>query len=308
MQDVDLKGSAEIFSGRGRNGLALGVKTGVVLAVATGATFAGGPSASAKSLVSPPLSDLQIVGHRGGSDWGTAGSLPTLKHAMEEGAEAVEFDVRFTKDGRTVVMHDPSVDGVTNCHGLVEDMTYKKFRSCKMDDGSTPPNIYEALKLVAKEHKKVYVHVKVADTKAQAKKVMRAINKYHLNDGHTATTIASNTHILRELKLAGTKKRGYVFNTPAGWNANYSVLIPFNTPVTASLVKKAQEKGRFVAAVESHPVSLGDVVGLHLNGILANNLDRALINLGAALGDVNNQLKNLTGKSDNDPDTGTDGA
>jgi glycerophosphoryl diester phosphodiesterase len=308
MHDAVLKGSAENSAGRGRNGVALGVKAGLVLAVAAGTTLTGGPAASAKVTVTPPLSDLQIVAHRGGSDWGVVNSLVTLTHALKGGADAIEFDVRFTKDHRTVVMHDDSVDGVSNCHGLVQDMTYKKLRSCRMDDGSTPPNIYEVLKMVAKEHKQAYVHVKVADNKSEAKKVMRAINKYHLNDGHTVTTIASDTHILRELKLAGTKRRGYVFNTAAGWHSNYSVYVPYNVTVTPSLVRKAQQDGRFVAGVESHPMSLGDVASLHLNAILANNLDRALLNLGAALDDVNGQLKKLTGKSDNDPDSGTGGA
>jgi hypothetical protein len=188
-------------------------------------------------------------------------------------------------------------------------MTYKKLRSCKMDDGSTPPNIYDALKAVAKSGKKAYVHVKVADNMSEAKKVMRAINKYHLNDGKTVTTIADNGIILRKMKLAGTKRRGLVFNDPSGWNANYSVLLPFNTPVTRSLVKKAQDNGRFVAGIEGHPLSLADVPGLHLDAVLAMNVDRALLDFGKALDEVNNQLKNLTGApADNDPTSGTDGA
>jgi hypothetical protein len=308
MQEVDLKGAtAPIRSERGRSGVALGVRAGLVLAVAAGGTLAAGPAAQAKS--TPSLSDLQIVGHRGGDDWGTPGSVPTLVHALTEGADAVEFDVRFTKDGRTVVMHDPNVDGVSNCHGMVADMTYKKLRSCKMDDGSTPPNIYDALKAVAKSGKKAYVHVKVADNMSEAKKVMRAINKYHLNDGKTVTTIADNGIILRKMKLAGTKRRGLVFNDPSGWNANYSVLLPFNTPVTRSLVKKAQDNGRFVAGIEGHPISLADVSGLHLDALLAMNVDRALLDFGKALDEVNNQLKNLTGApADNAPTSGTDGA
>jgi glycerophosphoryl diester phosphodiesterase len=294
MQDIDLKGRV--------------ARTGLVVAIAAGTTLATGTGAAQAKSTTPSLSDLQIIGHRGGSDWGVVNSLVTLTHALTSGADAIEFDVRFTKDHRTVVMHDASVDGTTNCHGLVADMTYKKLRKCKMDDGSTPPNIYEVLKMVRKEHKQAYVHVKVADNMSEAKKVMRAINKYHLNDGHTITTIADNGSILGKLKKAGTKRRGLVFNDPSGWNRNYSVLVAYNTPVTASLVKKAQQKGRFVVGVESHPMSLGDVPALHLNGIMANNLDRALLNLGKALDDVNSQLKNLTGKSDNDPTTGTAGA
>lgn len=309
MQDVGLKGATgESRPGRGRGGVALGVKAGLVLAVAAGSTLAAGPAAQAKSNT-PSLSDLQIVAHRGGSDWGTVNALSTLTHALNIGADAIEFDVHFTKDQRTVVMHDDSLDATTNCHGLVADITYKKLRSsCRTDDGGQVPNIYEVLNMVAQEHKQAYVHVKVADTDAQARKVMRAINKYHLNDGHTVTTIASNTSILYRLKKAGSHRRGYVFNTMDGWNSNYSVLVPFNVTVTRALVKKAQDNGRFVAGVESHPMSLGDVAGLHLNAILANNLDRALLTLGKALADVNDQLKNLTGQSDNDPTTGTDGA
>jgi glycerophosphoryl diester phosphodiesterase len=307
MQDVDLKGMADIRSGRGGAG-ARAARAGLVVAVAAGSTLAAGPGIAQAKSTAPSLSDLQIIGHRGGSDWGVVNSLVTLTHALTSGADAIEFDVRFTKDHRTVVMHDDAVDAVSNCHGSVARMTYKKLRHCKMDDGSTPPNIYEVLKMVAKEHKQAYVHVKVADTMSEARKVMRAINKYHLNDGRTVTTIADNGSILGRLKHAGTKRRGLVFNDPSGWDRNYSVLVAYNTPVSASRVKKAQHKGRFVVGVESHPMSLGDVPALHLNGIMANNLDRALLNLGAALDDVNSRLKKLTGKSDNDPDTGTGGA
>ncbi|HZE66200.1 MAG TPA: glycerophosphodiester phosphodiesterase family protein [Sporichthyaceae bacterium] len=311
MYDVELKGAtAGIRPGRGRSGVALGVKAGLVMAVAAGSTLAAGPAAQAKS-TTPSPSDLQIVAHRGGDDWGTVNALNTLTRALNIGADAIEFDVHFTKDHRTVVMHDDDLAITTNCSGSVADITYDKLRkSCKLDNGGgTVPNIYEVLKMVAQEHKAAYVHVKVADNLSEAKKVVRAINKYHLNDGHTVTTIASSTSILRQLKLAGSHRRGYVFNTPAGWDANYSVLLPFNVTVTRALVKKAQDKGRFVAGVEGHPMSLAQVPDLHLNAILANNLDRALLNLGKALADVNDQLKNLTGApSDNSPTTGTDGA
>jgi glycerophosphoryl diester phosphodiesterase len=293
MHDVDLKRMA---------------RAGLVVAIAAGSTLAAEAGTAQAKSTTPSLADLQIIGHRGGSDWGVVNSLVTLTHALTHGADAIEFDVRFTKDHRTVVMHDASVDGVTNCHGLVSHMTYKKLRRCKMDDGSTPPNIYEVLKMVGKQHKQAYVHVKVADNMSEAKKVMRAIKKYHLNDGHSVTTIADNGSILGRLKHAGTKRRGLVFNDASGWNRNYSVLVPYNTRVTASLVQKAQHKGRFVVGVESHPMSLGDVPDLHLNGIMANNLDRALLNLDKALGEVGRQLKNLNGKSDDDATTGTDGA
>lgn len=307
MQDVQLKGAAvEVRTGRGRSGVALGVRAGLVLAVAAGTTLAGGTAAQAKS--SPSLADLQIVGHRGGDDYGTVNSLNTLLHALSV-ADGIEFDVMFTKDHRTVVLHDALLETTTtNCHGDVSKITYAKLRTCKTQDGSRVPNIYEVLKAVAKEHKQAYVHVKVADTQSEANKVMRAINKYHLNDGKTVTTIASNTSILYRLKKAGSHRRGLVFNDPKYWDANYSVLVPYNVTVTPSLVAKAQQKGRFVVGVEGRPMSVADVPALHLNGFMAMDLSRALLKLEGALADVNDQLKKLTPGSSGDTATGTGGA
>jgi glycerophosphoryl diester phosphodiesterase len=310
MQDTELEGAAvEVRTGRGRSAVALGVRTGLVLAVAAGSTLAGGVAAEAKSTVPTSSSDLQIVGHRGGDDYGTVNSLSTLLHALSI-SDGIEFDVMFTKDHRTVVLHDALLETTTtNCHGDVANITYAKLRKCKTQDGSRVPNIYEVLKPLAKAHKQAYVHVKVADTQSEANKVIRAINKYHLNDGKTVTTIASNTSILYRLKKAGSHRRGLVFNDPKYWNANYSVLVPYNVTVTPSLVRKAQQNGRFVVGVEGRPISIADVPALHLNGFMAMNLSRALLKLEGALADVNDQLNKLTNPAGSgDTATGTGGA
>ena len=50
------------------------------------------------------------------------------------GARAIEMDVRMTKDGEFVIMHDASVDRTTNGHGSVSRMTLAEIKA--LDAGS----------------------------------------------------------------------------------------------------------------------------------------------------------------------------
>ena len=53
---------------------------------------------------------------------------------MAKGAHQIEFDVRRSKDGQLVVIHDSTVDRTTNGTGPVADYTFEELR--KLDAGS----------------------------------------------------------------------------------------------------------------------------------------------------------------------------
>ena len=53
-----------------------------------------------------------LLGHRGCRSAGiTENSLVAFAHAMSQGCDGFEFDVRHTRDGRNVIWHDPSCYG-----------------------------------------------------------------------------------------------------------------------------------------------------------------------------------------------------
>ncbi|MEP7075314.1 MAG: glycerophosphodiester phosphodiesterase family protein [Acidobacteriota bacterium] len=54
----------------------------------------------------PPL----IVAHRGASAWAPENTLAAFRMAMEVGAEGIEFDVRLSRDGQAVVIHDLTLE------------------------------------------------------------------------------------------------------------------------------------------------------------------------------------------------------
>ncbi len=77
----------------------------------------------------PPL----LVGHRGARAVAPENTLASFRRAWEEGADAVEMDVRLTADGAVVVIHDETVDRTTDGHGAVAEMTLAELR--RLDAG-----------------------------------------------------------------------------------------------------------------------------------------------------------------------------
>lgn len=240
----------------------------------------------------------QLVAHRGALDWDhyTENGTLAVENSYKSGADAVEIDIQWTKDARTVVMHDVTMNRTTNCSGTVTKISYDTFRSCKLEDGSAAPSIFDMLELADTYKRHVFLHVRELDSAAKAHKIVHALEKYGMNNRERATVISTNKPYLETAKKYGVQaRRGYLFSTEAGWNAAYSVLLPYDIPVSASKVKAAQKAGKQVIVVEGHPTKLTDVLDLHLDGFLANRLQKALIELGRALATVEAQAKKLAG-------------
>jgi glycerophosphoryl diester phosphodiesterase len=60
--------------------------------------------------------------------------MAAFAEAVRAGADAIEFDVQWTKDQQMVLMHDWTIDRTTSGTGLVREMTYDEIRAC--DAGS----------------------------------------------------------------------------------------------------------------------------------------------------------------------------
>ncbi|MGW2300541.1 glycerophosphodiester phosphodiesterase [Streptomyces sp. NPDC001809] len=62
---------------------------------------------------------LQVVAHRGASEDAPEHTLAAYMKAIEDGADALECDVRLTADGHLVCVHDRRVDRTSNGRGAV---------------------------------------------------------------------------------------------------------------------------------------------------------------------------------------------
>ncbi|MCL6593859.1 MAG: glycerophosphodiester phosphodiesterase [Alicyclobacillus sp.] len=74
-----------------------------------------------------------VVAHRGASAHAPANTLPAFELAVASGADALELDVHWTRDGTLVVIHDDTVDATSDGTGRVADLTYREL--CRLDFG-----------------------------------------------------------------------------------------------------------------------------------------------------------------------------
>ena len=73
------------------------------------------------------------IGHRGAPGDEPENTLRSFKKALSLGVDMIECDVHLTKDGKVVVIHDPTLERTTNGKGKVRDLTLKQLQ--KFDAG-----------------------------------------------------------------------------------------------------------------------------------------------------------------------------
>ena len=88
------------------------------------------------------------IGHRGARAYEPENTLRSFRKALEIGVDAIEFDVRKTRDNHLVVIHDADVKRTTNGKGLVADLTLKEIKELSTEKGEKIPTLEEALELL----------------------------------------------------------------------------------------------------------------------------------------------------------------
>ena len=70
---------------------------------------------------------IEVVAHRGASSDEPEHTLAAYLKAIEQGADAIECDVRLTADGTLVCVHDRRIDRTSTGRGSVSAMTLKEL-------------------------------------------------------------------------------------------------------------------------------------------------------------------------------------
>lgn len=101
------------------------------------------------------------IGHRGARAYEPENTIRSFKKAIEIGVDAVELDVRKTKDGQLVVIHDADVKRTTGGKGLVSELALKEIKGFSTEKGEKIPTLKEALDFLDKKVK-VLIELKEA--------------------------------------------------------------------------------------------------------------------------------------------------
>jgi glycerophosphoryl diester phosphodiesterase len=124
-----------------------------------------------------------VVAHRGSSDVLAEHTLAAYEQAIIEGADAVECDVRLTRDGHLVCFHDRRLDRTSNGRGVVSvhklsDLDALDFGSWKYDLPDTADELVAARELdqeLRDKRRKVLTFDRLLDLVVDSPRPMRLL-------------------------------------------------------------------------------------------------------------------------------------
>ena len=127
---------------------------------------------------------LVVIAHRGSHLNVPENTLAAYENAIKEGVDYIETDLRTTKDGHLVIMHDAAVSRMTGMQGQVEDLNYNDIKDLEIKPvvkGDTTtyhiPEFADVLN-VCKGRINIYLDFKDADVK----KTYRLLKDYGMQN------------------------------------------------------------------------------------------------------------------------------
>jgi glycerophosphoryl diester phosphodiesterase len=85
-----------------------------------------------------PRERPQVVAHRGSSSAHAEHTIAAYQQALQEGAEAVECDVRLTADGHLVCVHDRRIDRTSSGKGVVSTLDLHELQQLDWESWKHP--------------------------------------------------------------------------------------------------------------------------------------------------------------------------
>lgn len=149
----------------------------------------------------PQANAMVIVQHRGAHVSHTEDTVASQVAAIANRADCAETDLRYTKDGRVVQMHDARVDRTTDGTGRVAELTYDYIRSLHgFVNGEQVPNFRESLKAMRRVQGCLQVELKLPKTQWTSDRLLGlAANMSATNMTRHVVVTSSNPDLLLRL-------------------------------------------------------------------------------------------------------------
>jgi glycerophosphoryl diester phosphodiesterase len=141
-----------------------------------------------------------VIGHRGARSLAPENTLDGIRTAAKCRADCIEVDVRLSKDGALVLMHDDTLDRTTNGKGKVEDLNLIDLRALNV------PTLAEAASLTRELGLGLIVEMK--------EEGIEALVAEELKGSGALVIVTSFYHSsLREIKELSSLKTGIIISS-----------------------------------------------------------------------------------------------
>ncbi|MGL4649993.1 MAG: glycerophosphodiester phosphodiesterase, partial [Caldilineaceae bacterium] len=241
-----------------------------------------------------------VIAHQGGDGERPSNTMLAFEHAAAMGVDMLEMDVHATADGHLVLMHDDSVDRLTEGTGLIREMTLAEFQALDagydwspLDDGAEypyrgqgvhPPTLAEVLR--AFPDMPMNIEIK-QETPSIAAALCSALAQAGKSD--QVLVVGFRQSVLDEFRrvcpavetsLGEDEVRDFFYRTLAFFGATFSangvaVQVPIAsegwTILTPRFVRSAHGRGMDVHAwTIDDPVEMQQMIDLGVDGIITD--------------------------------------
>ena len=134
------------------------------------------------------------IAHRGARAYEPENTLRSFNKAIEFGVDAIELDVRITKDNELVVIHSDDVNKTTNGNGKVNELTLEQIKKLVTEKDEPVPTLEEVLDSVGK---KVKILIEIKENGIE-EKTISLIQKKKLLDN--VVIISFHEEVLKKVR------------------------------------------------------------------------------------------------------------
>ncbi len=128
-----------------------------------------------------------VTAHRAAHQKHPENSIASILEAIRIGVDIVELDIRVTKDGVPILMHDDTIDRTTNASGKAEKMTYEALQEIQLlgADGKPTPYKIPSLEAVLQVAKgKIWIDLDIKTSLRQLDAVVAVLQKTTDDEGY----------------------------------------------------------------------------------------------------------------------------
>jgi glycerophosphoryl diester phosphodiesterase len=214
------------------------------------------------------------VGHRGARAYEPENTLRSFKKALEIGVDAVELDVRKTRDNQLVVIHDADVKRTTDGKGLVSELTLKEIKEFSAEKGEKIPTLKETLDFLGKKVKTL-IELKAEGVE---EKVLTEVREKGLQKN--VIIVSFNEAALRKVKeLNKEAETGLLYAThknpvKTALDLKATYLLPLYRFTHTANVQKAHENGlKIIVWTINKPEEVAEYTKKGVDGIASDKPD-----------------------------------
>lgn len=165
------------------------------------------------------MNKTEIWAHRGASGYAPENTMEAFRLADKMGADGIELDVQLTKDGKVVVIHDETIDRVSNGKGRVSKYTLAELQKFSADNGNKRfkgvkvPTLEEVLTFVQKGTMKVNIELKTGKYWYDGieEKVLEIVNKTGMQERVIYSSF-NHSDIQKILQLNEEAETAYLYS------------------------------------------------------------------------------------------------